>query len=294
LTGISDKTIDEISKDFITAEGSLLVIAMPFAHSYEPQVIFEGAKRFAVQSKKKILPIFEFVHYNHLPNFGKLFDLIKNNKIKYIINFGELFPFYYPQLFKEFAGIKVCATSSLLFKDFVQLPVPLNMEKSGTVMTMLGKRSISGAIKPASGTKQIKELLNISDVEDCSIDETKETKVDIKDGAKKIADYAVEREGYFRLFGEKIAYYYLGLLDKPVLKMNPLDANELGIRQNDIVNVESKISRTKIPVKITNEVPRGAVYTQIEIPNVRGLFEYEIVNDIVNFIPTEVKIWQEE
>ncbi len=296
LTGIPEKMIEGIKKDFKSAEGGLFIVSMPFAHSYEPQIIFEGIRRFSVETRKKVLPIFEFVHYNNFQFFGKVFEQIKNNKIKYIINFGELFPFYYPQLVKDFSGVKVYATSTLLFKDFIQFPAALNMEKSGTILTISGRKIIGGEIKPASGTKDIRGLLNILDtgIEDAKI-EHKESKINIKDGAKRIADYSVEKkEGYLRLFGEKTAYYYLGLLDEPILKINSLDAGELGIKQNDFVNVESKCGRVKLKVKITNEVPKGVVSTQPETPDVRGLFEYEIVDDIVNFIPTEVRIWQEE
>ncbi len=293
-TGIPEKMIEGIRKDFKSAENGLLIVSMPFAHSYEPRIIFEGVKRFAAESKKKVLPVFEFAQYNGFPFFGKLFEGIKNKTIKYIINFGELFPFYYPQLVKEFSGVAIYATSTLRFKDFVQFPVPLNMEKSGTILTMTGRKNIGGEIKPTSGTKDIKELLNIFSAEDSTI-EKKEIKIDIRDGAKRIEAYSGEKkEGYFRLFGEKIAYYYLGLLDKPVLKMNPVDAVELGIKQNDIVNVESKLNKTKMRVKITDEVPKGVLCTQPETPDVRGLFEYEIVDDFLDFIPTEVKIWQEE
>ncbi|MEO0123348.1 MAG: molybdopterin dinucleotide binding domain-containing protein [candidate division WOR-3 bacterium] len=294
ITGIPEKVVERITKDFKSAENGLLIVSMPFAHSYEPQIIAEGVKRFAGESKKKVLPIFEFMHYNDFTPFGRIFDLIKNNKIKYIINFGELFPFYYPQLVNELSQVEIYATSTLRFKDFVQFPVPLNMEKAGTILTISGSKGIGGEIKPANGAKNINELLNIFGVEDSTI-EKKDLKVDIKSGAKRIADYSSKKtEGYFRLFGEKVAYYYLGLFDKPILKINPVDAGELGIKQNDIVNVESKISKTKIQVKITNEVPKGVLYTQPEIPEVRGLFEYEIVDDFVNFIPTEVRIWQEE
>ncbi|MGB9720349.1 MAG: molybdopterin dinucleotide binding domain-containing protein [bacterium] len=294
LTGITEKTIEGISKDFKSAENGLFIISMPIAHCYEPQIIIEGVKRFAMDSKKKVLPIFEFVHYYDFPFFGKVFELIKSGRIKYIINFGELFPFYYPQLSKEISGVKVYATSCLRFKDFVQFPSALNIEKSGTIMTMSGKKGISGEIKPASGAKDIKEILNIFGFEDSNI-EKKEVKIDIKSGAKKLAEHSVEKkEGYFKLFGEKVAYYYLGLLDHPVLKINPMNAGELGIKQNEFVDIESKWGRAKLRVKITNEVPKGAVYTQPETPDVRGLFGYEIVEQIVNFVPTEVKIWQEE
>lgn len=293
ITGIPDVMVDNIAKDFKLAQNGLIICAMPFAHSYEPQLIYESVRRFSIESKKNILPIFEFIHKNHLKPLGSILDLIKNKKVKYLINFGELFPFYYPQFMRELSGIKIFTTSTLRLKESVQLPFALNMEKSGSILTTFGKRKINSEIPPPSGAKNINELFKILDVEVVDArEEAMDFKIDIKDCVKRIADRIQSKE--LRLFGEKNAFYYLGLLDNPVLRLNPVDASELGIRQDDPATIESKMGKAKIQVKITNEVPQGAVFTQPETPEVRGVFEYEIVGGFVNFIPTEVKVWQGE
>lgn len=293
MTGVSEETLENIGKAFSSARDGLIIVSMPFAHSYEPQLIFEGIKILSDKSKKKVQPIFEFVNNNSLQSFSKVLTLIRENKIKYLINFGEQFPFYYPQFSKELSGLKILATSTLRFKDYVQLPFALNIEKSGTILTSTGKKPLNGKVHPASGAKNVFEILNILNIKtDGAKSVIKDLKIDIKEGVKQI-DKHTEYKG-LKLFGEKISFYYLGLLEKPVLKVNPIDASEIGIKSGDMVNIETKIGRTKLLAKITNEVPQGAVFTQPEIPEVRGLFEYETKSEFLNFIPTEVKIWQEE
>lgn len=293
ITGVSEETLDNIGKAFSSSQDGLIIVSMPFAHSYEPQLVFEGIRILSDKSKKKILPIFEFVHNNNFQSFSKILTLIKENKIKYLINFGEQFPFYYPQLSKALSGLKIVATSTLRFKDYVQLPFALNIEKSGTILTSTGKKPLNGEIPPASGAKNVFEILNIQGLKtDGAKGVIRDLKIDIKEGIKQIDKHTRDRG--LKLFGEKISFYYLGLLEKPVLKMNPIDASEMGIKSGDVVNIETKMGRTKLPVKITNEVPQGAVFTQPETPEVRGLFEYEMSSEFLNFIPTEVRIWQEE
>ncbi|MGQ9464952.1 MAG: molybdopterin dinucleotide binding domain-containing protein [bacterium] len=297
LTGIPEKAIQNIGKDFKSAKNGLIIVSMPFAHSYEPRLLAEGTKRLSEYSGKKVMPVFEFIHHKRLNPFGRILNLIKEEEIRYIINFGELFPFYYPQLDKDISGIKIYSTSTLRFNDFVQLPSALNMEKSGTILTTFGKRSFEGRIMPASGAKSISQIFEVFGLEtDGSATENnvEDRRVDIKDGMKRIGEKIRQnRDGVFVLFGEKVSYYYMGLLDKPILKINPHDAQKIGLKQKDHVFVESPKNRVSMQIKITSDVPQGVLFTQPETPEVRGLFDYELFNDYLYFVPTGVRIWQE-
>lgn len=296
LTGIPEGSIQRIAEDFKSTKVGLIIAAMPSSHSYEPLLLVEGLGRLSEYSGKKVMPIFEFVHYKKLNPFGRIFNLIKNSEIKYIINFGELFPFYYPQFNKDFANIKVYSTSTLRFNNFVQLPFALNMEKEGTIMTTFGKKSLGGNISAASGAKNIIQLFDLLGLEtgDSRIAPAEVEAIDTKEGVKRIVEKIKNNSGVLMLFGEKVSYHYLGLLEKPILKINPLDAQKYGIKAGDAVMVESKNNRVKMQVKITSDIPHGILFTQPETPEVRGLFDYEVFNDYLYFVPTGVKIWQEE
>ncbi|MEO0136394.1 MAG: molybdopterin dinucleotide binding domain-containing protein [candidate division WOR-3 bacterium] len=292
ICGVSERTLDDIAQVFKTTENSLLILTLPFARSYEPQLILEGARRLS-SANKKILPIFEFTPHFQLPPFGKIWNAVKDNKIKYLITFGELFPFYYPQITNGLGQIKAYATSTLRFKKYTQLPMALNIEKSGTIITIGGERQLGGEIVPASGAQTIETLFKR-----CGLESSEgqlpgcELKFDVKEGIQRLKDRVQKRN--LTLFGEKIAFHYMGLWEKPVLKLNPFDARELGVKENEPVVIESIMGKAKLQVKIMSEVPRGTVFTQPETPEVRGLFAYELVGDFVNFIPTEVQIWPVE
>jgi len=43
---------------------------------------------------------------------------------------------------------------------------------------------------------------------------------------------------------------------------------------------------------LTNDVEKSVVSIPAETPEVKSLFDFEIDNNIVNFIPTEVEIWR--
>lgn len=297
LTGIKESVLQSIAEDFKSAKNGLIIAAMPFSHSYEPLLVVEGLHKLSEFSGKKVMPIFEFIHYRRLNPFGRVLKLIKDGEIKYIVNFGELFPFYYPQFNKELSGIKIYATSTQRFNNYVQLPAALNMEKSGTILTTFGKKPLDGSASGVSGAKNIIQLFDLLGVETGgSISESADAKrIDIKDGVKRMIEKIKQnRDGEFVLFGEKVSYYYLGLLEKPILKINPLDAQKYGIKDGEIVFVESKNNRIRMPVKITSDIPQGALFTQAEIPEICGLFDYEIVDDYLYFNPTGVRIWQEE
>ncbi len=297
LTGVSESSILSIAEDFKSAKNGLIIAAMPFSHSYEPLLVVEGLHRLSEFSGKKVMPIFEFGHYRRLNPFGRVLNLIEEGEIKYIINFGELFPFYYPQFNKKFSNIKIYSTSTLRFNNYVQLPAALNMEKSGTILTTFGKKTLDGSVSAVSGAKNIIQLFDLLGVETgSSTSESADAKrIDIKDGLKKMTEKIKQnRDGKFMLFGEKVSYYYLGLLEKPILKINPLDAQKYGIKSGETVYVESKNNKVKMPVKITSDIPQGTLFSQAETPEVCGLFDYEIFDDYLYFNPTGVRIWQEE
>ncbi len=295
LTAVPEKVLRAIAKDLKEAGNGLIIATLPFAHSYHPELFPEGLQVMSEYTGKRVMPIFEFVHANRLGSFAKIINLINDNEIKYLINFGELFPFYYPQIQEYLRGVNIYATSVLRFKNFVQLPVALNIEKTGSFLTTFGPRSISG-IKPASGAHNIIELLNRigSDYKPSEVRKSHSQKIAVETTAKKMLEKSARRHRRLVILGEKSSYNYLGLLEPPLLKINPVDAKENGIRPGDWVVVESERQKVKVCARITDEVPEGYLFTQPETPDVRGIFDIEIEDGLLNFVPAEVKVWQEE
>ncbi|MGB7055790.1 MAG: molybdopterin dinucleotide binding domain-containing protein [bacterium] len=297
-TGVDGAVIREVSDALMDAKNGVIFACLSFGHTYDPILIAEGLSRLQESSGMKVVPFVEFAAYDGTRNFTAIVDKIKKKKIKYLLNFGELFPFYYPQLLDNLRGVNIYATSPLKYNDHNVLPVPLTLEKEGSVITTFGKKKLSGNIEPPSGAKSIDDILNmLSDGQSTGKAPVAfEPKIDVQNRAQRLADRAIPKKKGMRLIGEKIAFSFLGFFEPEALKINPIDAVELGITANDMASVTSKHGSADLMVKLSEDVGKGIVAVAAETPVVKGLFAYEFDADTnnVNFIPTEVKICRKE
>jgi anaerobic selenocysteine-containing dehydrogenase len=298
VTNIAQEIIDNVKLSFREASNGLLIASLPFAHTYDPLLLTEGLTRLSKFSQKKVVPFVEFAGYDGNHYFGSIIQSAKKKHIKHLINFGELFPFYYPQLRNQYKQLNIYATTPVKFNGYTTLPAAINLEKTGTILTTFGKKHIAGAIHPASGAKTVDEILSlVSEVRGKGTSlKAPEVKIDTTEQTRKLVERCIQakKKKTFTLLGEKIAYNFLGLFEKEKMKMNPMDAYELGIKSNDVVSVKSKHGSVDIIAKLTRDVEMGVVVVPAETPEVKGLFDFEIDNNVVNFIPSEVEIWRRE
>jgi len=296
ILGIGSTQIKNIGAQLKDAAHGLIIASLPFARSFDPLLFVEGIKRIGEFTGKKIIPFVEFNGYEGKKHFGSVLAGAKNGKIKQLINFGELFPFYYPQILSDLKKTEVIATSPIKHNGYTTIPVALNLEKQGTINTVFGTRSLDRVIDPASGVRDVTAILNgIKETSASSkLFHEPDVTVDIKTRGQKIAEQIRQpkKKKSVRLFGEKVAYYFLGFLEKGSLRMNPYDAQSLGIRAGDIVSVKSKQGKTDLKASLTMDVDQNHAYIAAEDPAVRGLFEYSNDDNIISFIPTEVEIWR--
>lgn len=297
VSGLAGSRITEIGASFKAAKKGVIIVCFSFAHCFDPLLLIEGLSRLQQYSGKKVMPFVEFAGFEGNHHFGSIIELAKRKKIKHVLNFGELFPFYYPQLAHVLKGVNIWATSPVKQNGYATLPVALNLEKQGSVLTSFGKKKLEQAITPASGARTVTEILShISDgAGQKKAFSAPSITVDVKTQAAALAQKArMSKKKTLTLLGEKIAYDFLGLLEDPMLKVNPADAHELGIQQNDMVAMKSKHGETVLKIKLTHDTVPGVVVVPAENPDVRGVFDYEIMNDVVCFIPTEVQLWRKE
>ena len=298
VTGIDGTVIKEVSAKLKDAKKGVIFACLSFGHTYDPVLIAEGLARLQAFSGMRVVPLVEFFAHEGTENFAVLMEKVKKKKVKYLLNFGELFPFYYPQLTQDLKTLSVYATSPLKFKDHSVLPVPLNLEKNGSFITTFGKKKLAGDIEPPSGAKSIEGILDMLAQEygEVKAPALKQPKVDVAGRARKLADIAVTGKKNLRLIGEKIAFNFMGFFDSEMLKINPADAAELGIMPNDTAEISSGKGSCCLSVKVTEDVGKGIVAVAAETPAVKGLFEYEVDDDTkdVHFIPTEVKVCRKE
>jgi len=296
FSSISKKKALEMSRSFKETESGIIIACLPFAHTYDSHLLTEALSRFSSFSGKKVVPFVEYMGFDGNQHFGSVMSSIKKRKIKYLINFGEIFPFYYPQIVKGLKGLNLYSTSTLKYDGYTAIPAALNLEKEGSIMTTFGRRNLTGNIKPASGAKTVAEIIN--SIQETSADERSlqapAVKIDVKERIEKVVDKcrAARKKKNYLLIGEKIAFSFLGLFEKEMIRINPHDAKELGIKPNDRVSIKSKQGEVELRAKLTDDVGRGITSVPAEIPEVKGLFDFEIVNDIISFTPTEVEIWR--
>ncbi len=298
ITGISESHIADIRERFKQADHGLICVSLPFAHTYDPLLLTEGLARFSKSVDKKVVPLAEFVGFEGNQRFGSIVNLIKKKKIKHLINFGELFPFYYPQLRKSLKVLNLYATSPIKHNGYTTLPVALNLEKRGSILTTFGRKILNGTIEPASGARTVDEILSsIAEISHKGQSlHTTDVNINIRERAEKLVGKitAPKKKKTFILIGEKIAYNFLGLFEKEIIKVHPQDATELGIRPNDVVAIKSKHGEAALAAKVTTDVDRGIVSIPAETPDTKGLFDFEIDNNSINFLPTEVELWRKE
>jgi len=298
IAGIPESIIRDVSKGLKEAKNGFILATLSFGHTYDTLLMIEGLRKLQQFSGKGVVPFVEFAGFEGNQHFGSVLRSAKKKMIKYLINFGELFPYYYPQLLKGLKALNIYATSPIKFNGYTTLPIALNLEKQGSIITTFGKKTLDGAIKPASGAKTISEILTLMKQisEKGQSLRAPDTKINIRERIGKLAEKisTQRKKKTFTLLGEKIAYNFLGFFEKETVKMNPLDAVNLGIKAHDTVSIKSKHGSASLGAKLTTDVGEGIVAIAAETPDTRGLFDFEIDGDIINFIPTEVELWRKE
>ena len=293
-TGIQASTVQACAAHLKKTKKGAIIVCLPFGHTYDPLLVAEGVAQLQHHTGFAVMPLVEHVAMEGSQHFGELLGKVKKKTIKNIINFGELFPFYYPQLSKELKGTTVYATSPYVLSGAVALPAALNLEKTGSIMTTFGTRTLPGALSPASGAYTVEALLSRmgAEIGTGKPMHAATVKIDTRTRAQDIVERSSSRKKKFVLVGEKLAYAFLNIYDEETVKIHPADASDLGVQQHDSVLVKSRLGKVAFTAQVTRDVGRGMIVVSAETPHAKGLFDYIIKDNIINFIPTEVEVWR--
>lgn len=323
--GIDLSTIEEVANALNQIDKGVIISVMAWGKINDP-ILFSGASQYLVsvlKGDKKFLPLGESMSKPGKMEFGQILDKIKAGKIKTLINFGELFPFYYPQISSDFKKLRLLVATATLKPNLQDvlglfLPATLNLEKSGEINTAFGNVKIEPTVEPMSGTKTVKEIIETI---------SKELGIELKGKRPKFADrniainnllarakQLIESQsamsefllvhgsygsstgsvGYEMLcMGEKPAYDFRSFFGKEeFIKINPNDAKKLGVAAGDFMAVQSKNGKHEFKVIISQRVPPKVTVVAVESPKVRTLFDMTIDKETSAriFPPTEVKL----
>lgn len=314
LSGVHLDKLESVAECFERLSNAVILnvsvagkIKDPMLHALTPAVLANNSP-----GNKKYLPLAESTSFVGTRDFIEILPLIKARKIKVLINFGDYFPHFYPQLTKELSNLElVVATSTMKHEardlPMIELPVPSNLEKDGEISTSFGKQRISQVAKPVSGAKYINEIIQSLGSQPVSKPETSEVSTNKR--TVSLEEFADHNNRFLkrirsqkktsktaRLLAEKVAFDFMGLLNAPCLKIDPDYAKTLGIEGNGVVVVQSGSKSIAVSCKITNQVLHQDIAISAETPAIRSIFDFEfdLKNNICGLMPTQVKVWKKE
>jgi anaerobic selenocysteine-containing dehydrogenase len=312
ISKVSATAIEEVTKAFSNINPGIVIAAMNFGRNENPYLFSLAGQVLAVKAngEKKFLGTGEARSSFGKEGFGIIHNKIKEGKIKAVLNFGDTFPYSYPQLTTDLSKLDGLIATVLFrpsnkFAGLV-LPSASNLEKTGTINTHWGEAKITKALEPVSGSKTVKEIIESLN-QALVIARKSGPKYEAKPvGVREVYEQAREfvdikqkqsavKEGKMLLLGEKPAIGFLNLFDNEnVIKVNPTDCVKLKLKENEPVKVATENYETELLVKQTNQVPQGLALVGTNRIENRNLFPMVIdnVTNNVIFPPTEVKLWQ--
>jgi len=315
----------------VSALGGLVVSATCLGRTEDPYLLSLTCQTLAVKGKMKYLPTGEYLPFGiGKDSFGDILYRIKQGRIKVLINFGENFPFHYPQIQADLGKLDHLIATALFrptplpipnsqfpIPNLTILPIPSNLEKQGTIKTLWGEAKINKTMEPVSGSKTIPQIIDylrqsIVDRDRGPLTDNGHRKTDNPPKADEVYQRAEEflnkklheknrNPNLVTLIGSKPAIGFLNIFDDEVIiKINPADALRFKLDDKKPVKVapESALCgyETELIAKVTEEVPPGVAQVGVNRIENRRLFHIVIdkaTNNVI-FTPTEVRLWQKE
>ncbi|MDI6839651.1 MAG: hypothetical protein QMD71_02155 [bacterium] len=317
--GVSHSVLESVAKSLNEAQKGVVIAGTAFGRVIDP-LLFSGALQYFISllsNDKRFLPLSESVVGCGKLEFGEILEKIQGHEVKVLLNFGELFPFYYPQVYPALKKLNLLVSTATFYPDDKNikdlpglfLPAALNLEKFGTISTVLGNRKICPVIEPMSGTKTVESIVN-SLATELSIKLTgepqnpykKEIEVSkILNSLNRIPPFSERKKpDKLYLIGEKPAYGFRGLFESnwkepqeviPQVKVNPVNAEKLRVKEKDTIILKSNTKKMgPLKVNISNRVPTGVSVIPTELPETRSIFELIVDDGICSFPPVEVTL----
>jgi hypothetical protein len=284
---ITPDEIREIARSLLEAEESTILVSLDCGKSDEPLLISTLSQTLAVllAQKTKIL----FPAKLRLPHgkvaFGQILEKIQRQEIKALVNFGDFFPYYYPQFYSTFENLSLfVATGSYKNESFNYgwfLPVASILEKAGSYNTLWGKAELSPLAKPISGSKTISEIINFISKPDEKKLKLEPFKIlapeEILEQSFKFAEEFNSTQE-FKVMGEESAIGYRGLFedDKKFLYLSPSAAQAVRVNNYQRVKLITENTEFEFQVVIRDIGNNHTGIISVNTPENRVLFPVNI------------------
>ncbi|MBS4015921.1 MAG: hypothetical protein KGZ86_05755 [Candidatus Latescibacteria bacterium] len=290
ICGVLEKDIQEICQSITANEHSVILCAIDFGKTKDPLLLSLLAQLIAVliPGKKFLAPALSMVPFGKV-GFGSVLEMLDQEKIKALINFGEDFPYYYPQVFPYLNKLDMFIHADTFRNPHISqisgitrnytLAVPSLLEKSGTINTLWSRQNLKPVAPALNGTKPIPEILD--SIVPYSSTKTKprlnfNSNLNIDDVINRLISFV---ENYkdnpdFTVIGEETPFAYRGLFenDAETIKINPLNAEHLNIKPDDKVILSINGKEKTYIAKITPSLPNHTAAVSVTTPDNRELF----------------------
>jgi hypothetical protein len=290
VCGVSESEIEEVAKSITSLSNGVILASVDFGKTDDPllfsalaqllQIVLPDDKKFCAPALIS-LPIGK-------TKFGELLNSVNQGKVKTIINFGDIFPDYYPAVISNLQNLKFFVSTSTMLHNLTHpnwvLPVPSLLEKSGSIKTLWGKANIKPLAEPVNGSKNISEIIakldpdieltsrpRINDKQMLNIDEIIERAINFLE-TKKASNNELT------VLGEESAFNYRGILQEKenIIKINPVNAKQFVLKDNDSVKLFTSTAERVFTANITNAVSINAVSVNTDTKENRALFPIQI------------------
>jgi len=309
VPGVPVARFREIGDLLKTAASGVILATMPFGRFHDPILHVKALKTLSETTGKNVVPFVEFAAFAGNKRFGDVLEMVRARKIKQIINFGEIFPYHYPQVAALLKSIELVATAvlkprksdpdciSLNWEKVTFLPGALNLEKTGTARTSFGSRVYPAGVPAASGAQDVNQILARFGAVDNQAQDLRpvDFQAAIPERVEKLKQkFSHQKKDRYLMVGDKAAFNFMAFWEPERLKINPADARRIGIKAGETVHVRSKNGEAEFPAEISDLIPSGVIAAPVETGKTKSLFDLEIEQGFVNFPPTEVELWRKE
>ncbi|MEO0083991.1 MAG: hypothetical protein ABIK33_06395 [candidate division WOR-3 bacterium] len=298
LCGIAEGVFTEIATTFASLPKGVIIVSMDYGKTDDPLLfsLLSQLLTMIFPNDKKFLSL----SLSSLPfgktRFGEIFEQIKQRRIKILINFGEFFPFYYPQLMPDLKNLDLFVTTATFRQKLPItgwiLPMASILEKSGTINTLWTKQPINPLAQPVNGSKTTTEIIN-----DIAFETESKSKPKLNYKSNISLDELINRALAFieqkqqvndlwQIIGEETAFGYRGILEENdhQIVLNSFSANNLQVHDGDVVKLTANSAESNFTVKIKDNIHNNVALISVNNPINRVFFPFKIdnlTNDII-------------
>ncbi|MCS7258384.1 MAG: hypothetical protein NZ601_03320 [candidate division WOR-3 bacterium] len=289
LIKVNPEDIKEVAQSLINLDPGTILVSFDYAKTQDPLLIWSLGQilQILLGNNKKIIYTALAQTPKGLISFGELFEKLKSGNIKVLINFGDIFPYWYPQVHSELDRLSLLVlTSPFRYESYNQgflLPTASILEKAGTINSLWGQSKLSPLASPIDGSKTTSEILKaISEFSTEDIEIKTKIQLDINKVYERALNFieSFSCDDRFTVIGSESPIGYRGYFDseEEVLWINSKTAVRYQIVSFSKIKLITDNYENEFKIKITDGQLSNVGMVLVNTPKNRKFFKLEIDN----------------